>query len=205
MSVLEWKGHPVPWVTRWSGEVVWVPVQVGQREDGAVVAFYEDGREVRDDNGVLWMREGINRAGEPQFSEVSAFRQRAAMRRRLCQVCGEKIASPVIRWLVHEAQLHRQADGSVVTISPPTCDDCVDLSMNVCPRMKRADGRIIAKVLEYEIWGVWGTVARFGEDGAGQTTGKNLINYHRTDYPFGWKQVIAKQQAVRWTKFTLEA
>lgn len=203
MSVLEWKGHPVPWVTRWSGEVSPVPIQVGQREDGSVVAFYEDGREDRDDNGVLWMREGINRAGTPQFSEVSAFRQRAAMRRRLCQVCGEKIATPVVRWLLHEAQLHPRNDGSILTISPPTCDSCVDLSMSACPRMRQQEGRIIARVLEYEVWGIWGTVVRYSEAGA-QTTGKNLISYSRTDYPFDFHQVVAKQQAVRWTKFVIE-
>lgn len=203
MSTLEWKGQPVPWVALWSGESIAGPIQVGQMPDGRVRAFYEDGNEFRDDRDVLWMREGIGRTGVPNFGEVSAFRQRAAMRRRLCQVCGEKIESKVIRWLLHPSQIvTTPRTNSAITISPPTCDDCVDLSISKCPVMKRDDSRVIARVLEYEVWGVWGTIARFGEDGQGQTSGRNYIAYDRPDIDM--QAVIAKQQVVKWTKFVME-
>ncbi|NUS02090.1 MAG: hypothetical protein HOV97_05945 [Nonomuraea sp.] len=205
MSIQTWKGRPVPWVARWSGEVCADPLSVGEFEDGTCRVFYVDGNEVRDEHDVLWMREGITRAGEPQFGEVSIYRQRASMRKRLCQVCGQKIISPVIRWLVHPEQIVPRDDGTALTMSPPTCDSCVDLSMVACPVMKHEDKRVIARVLEYEVWGVLGIVARFDEMGRGQqTTGRNMIDYSRTDYPFNFQQVVAKQQVVRWTKFRVE-
>lgn len=199
--MIEWKGHPVPWVARWSGEVIQQPVQIGLLPDGSTRAFYDDGNEDRDAHGVLWFREGIGRTGEPQFGEVSIYRQRACMQKRLCQVCGQKIQSKVIRWLLHPDQIIRtpRAD-AVLTMSPPTCDDCIDLSIGECPVMKNK--RVVARVLEYEPWGVYGTVARFGEDGQGQTSGRSYIDYSRTDVSM--QQVIAKQLIVKWTKFVME-
>lgn len=200
--MLQWKGHPVPWVARWTGEVDQTSVSVGiERATGITVAFYEDGIENRDEHGVLWHREGINRTGTPQFGEVSVYRQRAAMRHRLCQVCGEKIEGRLIRWLLHPAQIVER-NGKTITMSPPTCDPCIELSKAECPAMKRE--RVIAKVLDYEPWGVYGTVVRMNDAGDVQTTGRTYIEYDRKDFAFDYRAVIAKQQIVEWTKFIIE-
>lgn len=200
-DLMQWKGRPVPWVARWSNEGNQTPIRIGRRTDGRIEASYEDGVEIRDDNGILWHREGLTRSGTPEFGEVSVYRQRAAMRHRLCQVCGTKIEGRVIRWLLHPDQIV-QRDGKTLTSSPPTCDSCVNLSIVECPAMKRE--RMIARVLEYQLWGVYGTATRFGADGQAETTGRTYIEYGRTDYPFDYRAVIAKQQVVEWTKFVLE-
>ena len=101
-----------------------------------MLARDQDGNEDREYNGILWMREGLTRAGEPEFGQVSIYRQRACMRRRQCQVCGQKITSPVIRWLLHPSQISGGED--TVTCSPPTCDACIELSIGECPVVSRS-------------------------------------------------------------------
>lgn len=195
------KGRPVPWVARWSDEAPTGPAQIGIRADGSCAVYYEDGVENREDNGVLWIREGIRRGGTPEYSQVSAYRQRASMRHRLCQVCGSKIETPVIRWLLDPRQINTSRAGVTRTISPPTCDACIPLALELCPALKK--DHAIAKVLEYEITGVWSTVVRV-VDGEAQQTNEVMVDYDRTDYPFAFTQVIARQQVVTWTKFVME-
>lgn len=197
-----WNGLQVPWVARWSGEVVKAPVSVGTLANGGIEVFYDDGVEIRDDYGVLWMREGVTRGGEPYLGQVSVHRQRACMRRRACQVCGRKIDTPVIRWLLHPKQIVTRPDGRTITMSPPTCDECVELSKSQCPVMKNE--RVIVKVLEYKTWGVMGMLARLSQDGTVQKADQCMIEYARTDYDFTFKQIIAKQQLVEWTKWVVE-
>lgn len=217
---LTFKGLQVPWVTRWTNEV-----PDGAKFDvidelGGINLRYTDGIEFRDDHGVLWQREGIGRGGEPQFAHVSAHRQRAAMRQRRCQVCGHRISDQPIRWLMDPGQLTHLDDGTALTVSPPTCSSCVDVALNACPHL-RSNDRLILTVLEYRIWGVWGEVVRRvpGESGPVLQRAKGVnVAYERTDLDgLGsrrylnsviarhLKSVIAKQQVVQLTKFTIEA
>lgn len=198
----QWKGRPVPWVTRWTGAITRDRISVGRTTEGECCAFYPDGNEDRDSTGVLWWREGITRTGEPEFAQVSTYRQRASMRRRLCQVCGQKITDRAITWLIDPRQINQLASGETVTTSPPTCASCVPLALELCPAM-RQDYRI-ARVLEYEVFGVSGSVVRLNEEGKIQQVNNALINFRRTDYPFSLEAVVAKQQAVQWTKFKIE-
>src|SRR5438445_6042211 len=158
-DTLLYKGLQVPWVTRWTGEVP-AGAQVDVvLEQGEPVVRYADGIEFRDDHGVLWQREGIRRGGEPQFAQVSAYRQRAAMRGGKCQVCGQRITDRPIRWLMDPVQLTHLRDGTALTFSPPTCTGCVDVALDACPHLRNND-RLILSVLEYRIWGVWGDMVR---------------------------------------------
>ena len=190
-------------MARWTGEVVRVKATVARNPyTGQVLTSYEDGNEDREDNGILWMREGLTGAGEPEFGQVSIYRQRACMRRRQCQVCGQKITTPVIRWLLRPDQIVRVGEDTVTT-SPPTCDACIPLSISECPVMSKE--RVIARVLEYELWGVSGLIVRYDpETGKAQQSKRALIAYGREKYPFDLTAVIAKQQAVRWTKWVME-
>jgi hypothetical protein len=206
VNAVTYKGLQVPWVTRWTGEIA-----EGQKVDTGLVngelrVSYADGIEVRDDRGVLWQREGIDRKGEPQFAQVSAHRQRAAMRKGLCQVCGERITDRPIRWLMSAHQLTPLRDGTALTFSPPTCSGCVDVALKACPHLRTND-RLILRVLEYRIWGVWGDMARIppetvdvGPDTVLQVDRRVYINYDRPDLA----AAIAKQQVVQLLKYAIE-
>jgi hypothetical protein len=207
----QWNGRPVPWITRWTGEVSSESLQVSIDREG-VHLNYPDGNEDRDEFGVLWKREGIGRGGEPQYSQVNTYRQRLAMRRRRCQVCGSRIDERPIRWLMSERQL-LLADGAdpylglpgdydASTISAPTCSACIPLAMELCPHL-RNNPWVILKVLEYEPWGVYGEAVKLDrEDGRGRDLRGVYVPYE--DPPIELSAVVAFQLVVQFTKFVIE-
>lgn len=215
----QWNGHAVPWIARWTGEIADQSIKVSRSRDIPLMVGYEDGNENREASGILWMREGIGRRGEPEFGQVSAYRQRLAMTRRRCQVCGEKIQDEVIRWLVPNRLLHVLPDGRAITISAPTCSECIPLAMELCPFLKTAEVTTL-RVLDYEVWGVMGDVVVL-KDRAGNTVDPGddvgsrpafarqmLIEYGReSEYAaksIFMSAVLAKQQVVHLTKFVKE-
>lgn len=188
----------IPWVTRWTGEVVTHrPFTVHPLENRVMFNDGED--EDRDGNGVLWRPEGINRSGKPEFSQVNSHRQRACMIKRLCQVCGKKITSEVIRWLMVDMQLEQMGDGSTCTMSPPTCDDCIPVALALCPALGSRP-YVINRVLEYEPWGYSGELALYDKD-------MQLHRRRDAAIPLGsplLRHMLAKQMVVKFTKFTPE-
>lgn len=194
-------GKPVPWVTRWTGEVNQARLQVSHDRDGLHVE-YADGNEEREAGGLLWKREGIVRRGTPQFSELNTYRQRAAMRKRLCQVCGTKINERPIRWLMAQAQLQPVEGGAAVTISPPTCSACIPLALELCPFLEQG-GYVILKVLDYEPWGVYGEAVVWDEEtGKGRDLRGVYVPYDNPPIPL--HSVVAFQEVVRLTKYVIE-
>lgn len=195
------EGRPIPWITRWTGELVRTPysISVG-RED--VRLSYEDGNENRDPNGLLWKREGLGRGGSPEYSQVNTYRQRASMRKRLCQVCGSKINERPIRWLMPAEQLNLDEDGTAITSSAPTCASCIPLALELCPYLKASD-YLILKVLDYEPWGVYGqAVAIDREEGKGRDLRGVYVPYENP--PIELSAVCAFQEVVRLTKYVVE-
>lgn len=200
MSIQEWNGRPVPWIARWTHEVIKeIP---GVNSDGKKIYLtFADGKDDRDKYGFLWQREGILRGGEPQFAQVSTYRQRAAMRHRLCQVCGTKIPEGRIRWMFGPGQLQQMGDGTYATLSAPTCDSCVDFAATNCPHLK-SQGHEIALVDEYTVWGVYGNVLTVRADQSVDIQGQTAIPYGADLPPH--MAVYAQQLVVRLTKFSLE-
>lgn len=203
----QFEGRPVPWVTRWSGEVTSERVAV-EIDREHVFLTYQHPQETRDEHGVLWRQEGILRRGNPLWAEINAHRQRLAMRKRLCQVCGTKIDGRPIRWLVPHDQLwsgdpNRPQDaGTKLTISAPTCDACIPLAQKLCPFLKSKDTAIL-RVLDYEMWGVYGeAVSVDRETGRGKDLRGIYVPYE--DSPVELSAVLAFQQVVRLTKFVIE-
>jgi len=195
------KDRPVPWITRWSGEVSFDKYQMTIERTG-VRLHYPDGNENREANGVLWKREGITRAGSPQYSQINTYRQRAAMRKRLCQVCGTKINERPIRWLMNEKALTPQEDGTAITMSAPTCESCIPLALSVCPHLK-SEPTIILKVLDYEPWGVYGQAVHLDpETGKAQDLRGVYIEY--ANPPIELTALVAFQEVVRLTKYVKE-
>jgi hypothetical protein len=171
---------------------------------GQLIVSYPGGPEVREaKTGILWMREGIGRGGEPQFSQVSVHRQRAAMFKQLCQVCGQRITDRPIQWLMSAKQLEQAPDGETITMSPPTCSACVPIALDLCPHLRKGDW-LIANVLEYEVWGVWGEGLVTDHQQQKVTRHKDLkIPYAGGIEGLDMTAVIAKQVIVAFHKFTI--
>lgn len=199
--LLRHEGKVVPWITRWTGEEVNAQIEV-QSVGGKLRVGYKDGNESREASGILWQREGITRGGQPQFAQVSTYRQRSAMARRLCQVCGQQTVDDPIEWLVPR-QLLKDKDGVTVTQSAPTCQDCMKVSLSLCPHLKRGDW-VIGRVSEYEAWGVWGE-GIFMQDGKLRRANNLSFRYGMRNPLIEPTAFVAKQQLVAWTKFTLDA
>lgn len=203
-TLRQWKGRPVPWITRWTGEVSETPTAMSiQRSTMSVVLRYKDGNEDHDDHGVLWMREGIGRQGEPQYSEVNAYRQRASVNKRLCQVCGTKIHDRPMRWLMPRSLLIDFEDtGDFGTLSAPTCEGCIPLALQLCPHLKANDYAIL-KVLDYERWGVMGQAVDVDLESEKYRDLRGIhLPYEGSPIPL--TAIVAHQQVVRFTKFVFE-
>ncbi|NUW45523.1 hypothetical protein [Nonomuraea rhodomycinica] len=131
----------VPYITAYSGEEVegklvlrWHPEAAGLR-----LAYVD---EVALDRmfGVLWARQGISRGGAPQWKLVNSLRQRRAMLRNLCQVCGRPATDPISGrvWWVLADDPTDTSDGAGYTNAPPTCRSCIPEAIASCPRLRRS-------------------------------------------------------------------
>lgn len=90
---------------------------------------------------MLWYRNALGRAGTPEYAHLHTLRQRHAMLRSMCQVCGRSArTSRGISWLLiaYEWRLLSTAtEGSFVpTGNPPTCLQCRPLAMRLCPALR---------------------------------------------------------------------
>jgi hypothetical protein len=180
----------VPWAARWSGELSYDPLTVW---DGEI--HYPDFRENRDEHGYLWRREGARRTGEPQYSQLNAYRQKASMRAPKCQVCGTRLKPGPIRWLLPKKALSITPEGEVTVISPPTCEDCVELARKACPHL-RAHGSDLLLVKRWHVWGVIGEVFVI-ENGEVVDRVKDVcLQYGRTYKHAGPHNFVVRQQVV---------
>lgn len=209
----QFKGRPVPWVTRWTSEISNSRYDLAfTRKDGHLT--YADGNNQYDKHGVLWQREGIGRGGEPDWASVSTYRQKISMERRKCQVCGDKIADGPIHWLMpldegYDVFNEGEDNETFLTWNPPTCEGCIPLALELCPHLKR-NGYQILKVLDYEVWGVTGLtmVVSDGQAFPMQT----FVPYDEapdlpipeTDLVQQQKRIMAQQIIVKLGKYVIE-
>ena len=159
-----------PYITSWSSEHELKRDVVECRSVG--IAYTDECVTDRDDHGVLWC-EVVSRPrqGRPQFGRVHPLRQRRAMRRLLCQVCG----SPAdqnddgVLWLLQD---HHDDWPSwperMGSTEPPVCAGCVPIAMRLCPAMRQ--GAVAFRVCRYPIIGVRGMLYH--------REGKDLIATH---------------------------
>jgi hypothetical protein len=134
---LTYKGRPVPYITAWSGERVQPPPLIATG-DGVAYAGQPQGR---GSDGVLWQLWGIKAgSGVPAWGDVHGPRQRRAMRKFLCQVCGGLADRDERGWLW---LLEDEQDGSPtwpngeMTTHPPVCRQCAPLAARMCPHLRR--------------------------------------------------------------------
>jgi hypothetical protein len=203
----QFKGHPVPWAAKWSEESIPASLGVLQLPNGTPYVGYPDRNEDRDEHGYLWRREGIVRAGTPQFAQLNAYRQRAAMRLPRCQVCGVKLAKGApIRWLLPpNGVIHSGDDPAALTHSPPTCDGCVPLARRLCPHLS-AHGSMLVEVRDFKLWGLIGECFVLGRDELGRIAVTDrvkdlVVKYGRKYKGVGPENYCARQQVVELVDF----
>ena len=146
----------VPYIARWSGErPARVPV-VARGRTG--ISYQRERPGDRDARGVLWKRY-VRAPGEgvPEFGGVHPYRQRRAMRRLLCQVCGgpADLNEQGVLWLVGDAG--RGWSDEEVTGHPPVCLRCAGTARRACPYL-RDRGVLALRVRDAPLVGVSGTL-----------------------------------------------
>jgi hypothetical protein len=126
----------VPYIAAWSGErPVRAPVVAKGRWG---IGYQRERPGDRDAHGVLWSR--YLRApndGVPDFGKVHPHRQRQAMRRLLCQVCGGPADQNEqgVLWLIDDTS--HEWSGKEMTPNPPICLPCAGSARRVCPHLRR--------------------------------------------------------------------
>lgn len=158
-------GFTVPYMAMWSEEEE-LPLKVVERP-GRGIGLADEMMGDRDRYGVLWLRvtsrPGV---GRPRFGVMHSSRQRRAMLRMLCQVCGQPADSDDdgTLWLLPNYHEDRPGwpDGFVFA-EPPICLPCARLSVRVCPALRR--DRIVVRADSAPLWGVKGMVYRGGNPG----------------------------------------
>jgi hypothetical protein len=132
--------------------------------DGRVRISYEDERPDDRIDEVLWQREFDSPGlGEPIWADVHSHRQRSCQIEGRCQVCGEVMAAPWL-WLIPPYLAQRGDHGSVITDVAPTCQDCIDTAMTVCPALRRVPPRLL-EVRDYRPVAVFGDLIHPGRNG----------------------------------------
>lgn len=153
----------VPYIATWSDEQQLSPDPVlGTGE----ITFPQGTTPLdRDSGGALWMRRQWRAgSGRPEFGRVHPQRQKRAMRRLLCQVCGEPAeeAGQGCLWLLddHRSDWAGWPEG-LMTTYPPVCLPCARVAVRECPQLSAGH---IAVRADSEVCGVYGN--RYWADGS---------------------------------------
>jgi hypothetical protein len=149
----------------WTGERE-PAVTIVERRGGGI-GYARENLLDRDEHGVLWSRHSSSPGrGRPEFGRVHTMRQRRAMTRLLCQVCGEpadRDAGGVLwLWKDHRDHWHNWPDGMLST-EPPVCLPCVGQAVRLCPALRH--GAVAIRVAHCPVVGVYGTYHRPGPRG----------------------------------------
>lgn len=129
-----------PYITTWSEERD--PPSKIIESPGRGIAYVDETLSDRDRHGVLWFRTPSRPGhGHPLFAKVHPLRQRRAMRRLLCGVCGHPVdvTDDGILWLLkdHRDDWPGWPENMGVT-EPPTCVPCIRLAGRLCPALRNA-------------------------------------------------------------------
>ena len=153
-----YKGRPVPYVSAWSNEHLPHPGILPAR-DGIQLFDHP-----RDSTGVSWQPWALRHGdGTPEYGTVHGPRQRRAIRKLLCQVCGgpaDRDEQGVL-WLLED---HRGKEPGwpeqEVTTHPPMCLPCVPLAVRLCPHLR--GNAVAVRVRDTVVDGVYGQMYHRG-------------------------------------------
>ncbi|NEC73911.1 hypothetical protein [Streptomyces rochei] len=157
-TTLTWKGVRVPYIAPWTGEIRAQPrLERRPLNRGGGIAYADEHRLYDRHAGILWLRMGAVRgAGTPILAGVNSQRQRQAMDRQLCQVCGETTygrPDGTHLYLLAEREGRPITEGEQ-TASPPIHEDCAAEALRDCPHLR--EGAVAARVERPEPWGIAG-------------------------------------------------
>ncbi|MFE4336091.1 hypothetical protein ACFRQM_44065 [Streptomyces sp. NPDC056831] len=152
----------VPYIASWSPERVPSPVVISPRGG---IAYPDEDTCDRDGKGRLWLRTLIKpRCGRPELGRVHPLRQRRAMNRMLCQVCG----GPSDRdergtlWLLEDCREDWEGwPNGLLTVHPPVCVPCARIAVGACPNLLY--GSVAVRVGSSEVAGVYGVTYQPGK------------------------------------------
>jgi hypothetical protein len=134
------RGMVVPWIAVWTGERF--GPQMEERREG--LEPVGNVQYARREYGTWALSAPTNRTGQPLFGLTASRRQREAMERQLCQVCGRSPKESKVAhvWVVPDIEPHDWlwADGKVLNAS--TCEDCLRYAIRVCPFL--LGGKVLA-------------------------------------------------------------
>lgn len=149
-------GVRVPFIAQWAGETPTVGLIVMRRGIGGGIAYADEYWADRNSD-VLWVRAPSARGrGEAYLGKVHPLRQRQAMLRMLCQVCGLPTADDEERlFLVRDTGGKPIVEGEK-TASPPVHEECAQETVRDCPHLRQ--GHTAARVKYPRAWGVAGIV-----------------------------------------------
>jgi hypothetical protein len=151
----------VPYITQWSGEQA---RQARVVQKGRGVGYADELPLDRDERGVLWTRTPWRPGrGRPEFGRVHPARQRRAMSRLLCQVCGgaaDRTAGGLL-WLLGEDPADPGSwPDPLLTLHPPVCASCAVRAVRACPHLRGQHA--VLRVRAFDLAGVRGALYRPG-------------------------------------------
>ena len=145
----------VPYVASWSEEDREALPRLVERFDGQGIAYPDEILADRDSLGILWDRVTVRRGhGKPQFANVHPLRQRRAMRKLLCQVCGEPAdtTDDGVLWIMPDKG--ETWPESALVGEPPICLPCLRLSVRLCPALRT--GHVVLRASVFSLYGIDG-------------------------------------------------
>lgn len=194
---LSYKGRPVPYITAWSGEQVEQPYVIATSEGIAYVGPTPG----RGSDGLLWRLWGLKQgSGEPDWKDVHGPRQRRAMRKFLCQVCGGPADRDERGWLwLLEDQRDRgpQWPNGQMTVHPPVCRPCAPVAAVQCGHLRR-EGVVAVRVGDVILDAVYGQ--HYFASFAGLVAGERDV-FLVSDWQAKW--VVAGQMAASLSRCTV--
>ncbi|TDQ04670.1 hypothetical protein [Labedaea rhizosphaerae] len=147
-----------PYIVSWTEEVD-PPARV-ELVPGRGIGYADEKVTDRDSHGVLWHRSAWRPyEGRPQFARIHPARQRRAMQRLLCLVCGGPAdeTEEGVLWLLQD---HREDwkgwPNRMAVAEPPVCLPCVEVSVQKCPALRKGAVAILAG--RYPVAGVRGVL-----------------------------------------------
>ena len=173
-------GLTVPYMAMWSAEKYCHPtLETRFGREGPFLGYVDEYDYDRDCGGALWTRCSLAQGkGQAKFKAVHPLRQRNAMLRSLCQICGTCVLATE-----HEQLLHLAGGAGCPvtegepTSAPPVCRSCAPKAVQECPHLKR--GCTATWVDHFKAWGVTGTV--YDLDTLQPVAGLETVDVHYLD------------------------
>jgi len=153
---LYYRGRPVPWITKWSGEHLPVGSMRLLVHVSGRLGYEDEHHAERDSRGVLWFRDGnAPGEGQPLWSLVHTGRQRRAMRLLRCQICDTPLDRQRTPWLFSDIEWPHLARRPW-TNTPPTCENCWPTAEQQCPHLRRHQPVVRCYVIACAPFGIQG-------------------------------------------------